>query len=449
MPAITDSPSSLAQAPDQPVSAAAHSPRPVIEASGLGKCYHVYARPVDRLKQAVFRSSRYYREFWALRDVSLTVAEGEALGIIGRNGSGKSTLVQIIAGTLAPTEGNATVRGQVAALLELGAGFNREFTGRENVYLAGTLRGLSRPEVDELFPRIAAFADIGDFVDQPVKTYSSGMYVRLAFAVSAHVRPEVLIVDEALAVGDIFFQQKCHKFMKESLRGVTRIIVSHDLNAIATHCDRVLVLDQGRAVHLGEPLEAIAAYTRLVHAERFGPRRTAAPARAFVGANQSRNDGPWVPVGEVDAGGAEGVRITRVAFTDEAGSAVVALQPGDPFFGHYEMSVDGPQADLIFGVMINDRFGKPVCGDNSMSLDRRGVELPAAGTYRVRLEYRWPALRPGEYTATFGVGRGDDAVQHTVLSWAHNAIAVRGISPRQPVHGLFTNPLRSIEVTPA
>jgi ABC-type polysaccharide/polyol phosphate transport system ATPase subunit len=185
----------------------------------LGKVYQIYDRPQDRLKQALWRWRRqFYREFWALRHVSLDVRRGETLGIIGRNGSGKSTLLQIICGTLTPSEGSAEVHGRLSALLELGAGFNPEFTGRENVYLAAAMLGLSRGQIDAIYDQIVAFADIGEFIDQPVKTYSSGMYVRLAFAVAISVEPEILIVDEALAVGDIFFQQKCMRHMRDELR---------------------------------------------------------------------------------------------------------------------------------------------------------------------------------------------------------------------------------------
>lgn len=421
---------------------------PAIEAAGVGKCFRVYDRPIDRLKQALWRRRSFFREFWALRGVSLTLRRGEALGVIGRNGSGKSTLLQIIAGTLAPTEGSVAVHGKVAALLELGAGFNREFTGRENVYVAGALRGLTRPQVDELYPAIAEFADLGDFIDQPVKTYSSGMYVRLAFAVSAHVTPDILVVDEALAVGDVFFQQKCHRFMADRLRDTTRIMVSHDLRAIAAHCERVVVLDRGRVVFEGPPREAIACYTGLVHREHFGASSPAPAQGDVAGPNRAerRGDIPWVTLR--DDGRAGPIVIERVAVTDHADGPVGVLKPGDEFACCYLVHAREAIDNLIFGVMVNDRLGNPVCGDNSVSLPDGLVSLPAPGRYVVRLEYRWPELHPGDYTATFGVGRGTDALRHDILSWAQNAVALRGVSPHRPVHGMFTNPLRRLEVTP-
>lgn len=440
---------------------------PMVELCGVGKCYQIYKHPADRLKQALTRwRKRYYREFWAVRDLSLSVSRGESLGIIGRNGSGKSTLVQMIAGTLTPTTGSVRVRGQISALLELGAGFNPEFTGRENIYLAGSIRGMSRRRVNELFDDIVAFADIGDFLDQPVKTYSSGMYVRLAFAVAAQVRPEILVVDEALSVGDIFFKQRCHKYMQEDLAETTKLLVTHDLNAVATHCDRAVVMSGGRMVFDGTPLDAIAYYTKIMHTERFaasgqsggvrGGGQSGGPgggAGSFRGANTGAPAGdgadtlPWVEVEDASRGGAGEIVIRRVAIADADGVAIQAIQPGDPFSCHFELDVTASKRDLLFGVTINDRFGKTVCGDNSLSLPHGSVDCPEPGRYRVQADFVWPEMQPGEYTATFGVGEGTHAHHHTVQCWAHNVVALTAIAPRRPVHGMFTNPMKDVRVT--
>ncbi|MEH2361251.1 ABC transporter ATP-binding protein [Nostoc sp.] len=224
-----------------------------ITLNNVSKCYKRYARPVDRLKELLLPGKTYAQEFWALRDVSFEVIKGETMGIIGRNGAGKSTLLQVICGTLTPTSGELQVNGRVAALLELGAGFNPEFTGRENVYMNGAIMGLSRQEVDERFDQIAAFADIGDFIDQSVKTYSSGMYVRLAFASAIHVYPDILIVDEALAVGDMFFQAKCMARMRKMMdSGVTVLFVSHDIGSVKSLCQRCAFIEHGQLINIGK-----------------------------------------------------------------------------------------------------------------------------------------------------------------------------------------------------
>jgi lipopolysaccharide transport system ATP-binding protein len=241
----------------------------VVAIENAGKCYHMYGSPADRLKQAALRftGKRYYEEFWAVRGVTAAIRRGEAVGIVGRNGSGKSTLLQMVAGTLAPTEGSVHVAGRIAALLELGSGFNPEFTGRENVYLNAAILGLTRAQTDERFDAIAGFADIGAFIDQPVKTYSSGMMVRLAFAVQVQVDPDVLIVDEALAVGDALFQKRCFQRLEElRSRGVTLLFVSHDQESVRTLTDRAILLDQGRVAISGTSAEVVLEYRKLLHA---------------------------------------------------------------------------------------------------------------------------------------------------------------------------------------
>jgi lipopolysaccharide transport system ATP-binding protein len=250
----------------------------VVDARGVGKCYHIYDRPSHRLLQGVVGSSRrYYREFWALRGADLQVRRGQTVGLIGRNGSGKSTFLQMIAGTLTPTEGSIQVNGRVAALLELGSGFNPEFTGRENVYLNAAILGLSKEEVDASLDRILAFADIGAFIDQPIRSYSSGMVVRLAFAVQAQVHPQLLIVDEALSVGDAKFQAKCFARLKQLKDdGASILLVSHSADQIVQHCEFAQLLDSGRVLRHGRPKDVINAYYNLL----FGSGDNNAPAPA-------------------------------------------------------------------------------------------------------------------------------------------------------------------------
>ncbi|MBY8031468.1 ABC transporter ATP-binding protein [Vibrio fluvialis] len=246
-----------------------------IKVDNLGKCFQIYDNPKDRLKQFFVppvkkffnqKSHQYYSEFWALKDLSFEIKKGESFGVVGRNGSGKSTLLQIITGTLFQTEGELNVNGRIAALLELGSGFNPEFTGRENVYLNGMLVGLTKSEIDDRFDDIAAFADIGDHLEQPVKTYSSGMLVRLAFAVQVQLKPDILIVDEALAVGDALFQKRCYQRMEQLTNdGVTLLFVSHDQESVRTLTEKSILLNNGKIVAHGTSSEVLISYRKLLH----------------------------------------------------------------------------------------------------------------------------------------------------------------------------------------
>lgn len=259
-----------------------------VHVSNLGKCYQIYDKPNDRLKQAIYprlqrllrkQPKQYFREFWALKDVSFEVKKGETMGIIGRNGSGKSTLLQLICGTLTPTCGTIQNNGRVAALLELGSGFNPEFTGRENVYMNASILGLSPEEIDARYDDIVAFADIGDFIDQPVKTYSSGMMVRLAFAVQAQVCPDILVIDEALAVGDVKFQAKCFDRLKRLKDdGASILLVTHSSEQIVTHCSRALLLESGQIMGNGQPLTVVNRYMDIL----FGKEKISSEAEVSL-----------------------------------------------------------------------------------------------------------------------------------------------------------------------
>lgn len=243
-----------------------------IRVTNLAKCYNIYNSPGDRLKQFILprirhvvckNEKQYFREFWALKDVSFEIKKGETVGIIGRNGSGKSTLLQLICGTLNPTTGSIQTNGRVAALLELGSGFNPEFTGRENIYLNGSILGFSQREIDERLDSILDFADIGDFIDQPVKTYSSGMYVRLAFSIQANVDPDILIIDEALAVGDAYFVHRCmERFNQLKMKGVTIIFVSHDASSVKRLCNKAIYLHAGGVAYYGDSTTVVDNYLR-------------------------------------------------------------------------------------------------------------------------------------------------------------------------------------------
>ena len=253
-----------------------------IQVRNIWKTFAIYDKPIDRLKQMLFGrfGKRYFTEFHALKDISFDVKRGECVGIVGRNGAGKSTLLQIITGTLQPTSGAVAVHGRVAALLELGSGFNMEFTGRENVYMNASILGLAKDEIDANFQAIVDFADIGDFIDQPVKTYSTGMLLRLAFAVIAHVDADILIVDEALAVGDAFFQQKCMRFIRKFKEEHTILFVSHDTASVVNLCDRAVLLSHGELVTQGVSREVTDQYLQMLYAEQQDTQGTSAAGDA-------------------------------------------------------------------------------------------------------------------------------------------------------------------------
>ncbi|HSL39860.1 MAG TPA: ABC transporter ATP-binding protein, partial [Desulforhopalus sp.] len=300
------------------------------------KKFCLYKRNVYRVIEALFPIKRqYHTPFMALNGVDLQVRRGETVGIIGRNGSGKSTLLQVICGILQPTEGEVAVAGRISALLELGAGFNPEFNGRDNIYLSTSIMGLSKQETDERFERIVDFADIGEFIDQPVKMYSSGMFVRLAFATAISIDPDILIVDEALAVGDIFFQQKCMNHMKQMMATKTIVLVSHDMQAVSSLCDRVIVMERGEKLFDGATAEGIALYTRLVHDELFEQEehkvangRDIPPAIGQRLMQLEADFARWLPVADSSRGGGGAVSILRVSMTKD-GAIFKTVEPGE------------------------------------------------------------------------------------------------------------------------
>jgi ABC-type polysaccharide/polyol phosphate transport system ATPase subunit len=418
-----------------------------IRVENLTKVYQLYESHADRVKEAFHpRRKKYHRPFHALSDVTLSVARGEFVGIIGRNGSGKSTLLQLITGILQPTSGTIEVSGQISALLELGAGFNPEFTGRENVYLNGSILGIAREHIDSSFAAIETFAGIGEFIDQPVKTYSSGMFVRLAFAIAIHINPEILIVDEALAVGDMFFQQKCIRHMEEHMAHCTKVLVTHDMHAVANLCKRVFVLDMGRLVFTGAPLEGIEYYTKAIHNEMYRTMlpSTDAPEISAVSRAAERGDG-WIAVDSEATAGAGEVKITHVRALDEDKQPAVTATAGDrlsiEMLVHSSREID----NIIFGYTLKDRVGNGICGDNSLSLIGSQYRLPP-GKSHVSLTISWPDIQPDEYLITLGIGQGSHPLNHVIQCWAHNVLLVKALGTGRVVHGIFTNPLLSCEM---
>lgn len=426
---------------------------PIIHIQDVTKTYSLYASHADRIKEAFhpFRK-KYHHPYHALKDFSLDIYQGEFVGIIGRNGSGKSTLLQLMSNILQPTTGSVSVIGNISALLELGAGFNPEFTGRENVFLNASILGIEQSEAERIFPKIIEFADIGEFIDQPVKTYSSGMYVRLAFAVAISVKPDILIVDEALAVGDIFFQQKCIRYMEEEMKGCTKVLVTHDMHAVMNLCERVVVLDDGRSAFIGPPLESVEYYTKTVHNELFAVSESSsnddAEALEKTGTGAvaiDRNDTAWVKVQAESVGGASEVIIKKASLTTTEKETVAAVKYKDLLLIRMQLEIKNDIAKPIFGYMVKDRVGNGICGDNSLSLPGR-MEPLQKGVCTISFTISWPDIAPDDYLITLGVGQGDHPLHHVIQCWAHNVLLVKAICPGNVVHGLFTNSLLSCEV---
>jgi lipopolysaccharide transport system ATP-binding protein len=357
-------------------SATRESVVPAVRAEHVTKIYRLYGDPRDRLKEMLLGrfGRRFGRDFLALQDVSFELAPGERLGLIGLNGSGKSTLLQILAGTLAPSAGEARINGRVAALLELGSGFNPDYTGRENIYLNASLHGLSREETDRRFDAIAAFADIGGFLDQPVKTYSSGMFMRVAFAVTTSVDADVLLIDEALAVGDIFFTQKCFRHLHSLIeQGVAIILVSHDMNAVSQFCNSVLLLHRGRTMFHGDPTAGIRTYYAI---ERTGTLRpvsgsTSAEATLAPDAASDADIPDWprpdafLPLDRIESIGS-GARCTAIAICDDQGEPARVFEMGQTAVFFFEFVVDEDLDVPMAGVEIFNERNIVVHGKNSL-----------------------------------------------------------------------------------
>jgi teichoic acid transport system ATP-binding protein len=352
-----------------------------ISIRNLSKCFHMYNRNRDRLKQILsFGKKKYYRDFWALRDVSFDIKRGQTVGIIGRNGSGKSTILQIIAGTLTQTQGEVQVKGRIAALLELGSGFNPEFTGRENVIMSGAILGFSAKEMEQKLPLIEAFAEIGEFIDQPVKVYSSGMYVRLAFACAINVDPDILVIDEALAVGDAQFQLKCIEKLKSFKReGKTILFVSHDIYQVRNFCDEAIWMMNGK-VHLRGEVFAVTE-----------------PYQDFMKYDAVQDDHAVMEQKDTSKGI---VSVNRAYCVDEQGKEKSDFVFGEPINVIVDYTLHSPIEGLVGGVILFDKQNTYVCGLNT-KLDNKA--LPSKpGRYKLELKYNDVNLLPNTYYVSVG-----------------------------------------------
>jgi len=441
------------------------------------KCFQIYATPGQRLKQFVLPRLRrwlglserqYYREFWALRGVDFEVRKGQTVGIVGRNGSGKSTLLQMICGTLRPTQGHIEVQGRVAALLELGSGFNLEFTGRENVFFNASVLGQSEEKTQERFAAIEAFADIGDFIDQPVKTYSSGMLVRLAFAVIAHVDADILVIDEALAVGDAFFTQKCMRFLRGFMAHGTVLFVSHDTAAVKGLCNHAIWLDGGQVRESGSPKDVSEHYLQAFYEAQQGESspeqqvsHKAEHARAllavpdaarqdqrlpYLNASNLRNDLRLFSFSaDAPAFGQGGSKVLSVQLCDQAGAPLAWAVGGEEVALHIDALALQDLHQPIVGFVVKDRLGQALFGDNTyLAYADRPHACPVGELLRARFVFQMPRLPVGDYSITIAIADGTQQ-EHVQHQWIFDALTFRSESTSASA-GLVGIPMACIEL---
>jgi lipopolysaccharide transport system ATP-binding protein len=436
-----------------------------VAVSGLSKCYHIYETPRDRLKQfllpqlgKIFGSNQrqYYTEFWALRDISFKVRRGETVGIIGRNGSGKSTLLQIICGTVAPTSGVVETGGRVAALLELGSGFNPEFSGRQNIYMNAAVLGLGKAEVDARFNQIVAFSELQAYIDQPVKTYSSGMVMRLAFSVAINVNPDILIVDEALSVGDELFQRKCFskiEALKES--GATILFVSHSGGAIVELCDHAILLDVGEKLSIGTPKTVVGKYQKFLYASEkkkhllrekmlatasdydsgstttsFFDKKAVDSADSPIDDNKSKTNSDYYDPGlkptTTISYQSLGAIIEDIQMTTLEGKAVNWLTKGRIYRYQYTVSFQKPVKNVRFGMVVKATNGTVIGGSGAFIQNEDATEIEPGSKFRVDFRFHC-YLNPGQYflnAGCKGTVDGEERFLHRIV----DAMTIRVLS---------------------
>lgn len=425
-----------------------------ITVSDVTKIYRLYEKPIDRLKETLSPTHKnYHRDFYALNGISFDVKKGETVGIIGTNGSGKSTILKIITGVLTPTSGSLKVNGVISALLELGAGFNMDYTGIENIYMNGTMMGFSRKEMDEKLEDILEFADIGDFVYQPVKTYSSGMFVRLAFALAINVEPEILIVDEALSVGDVFFQAKCYRRMEEIRQnGTTILMVTHDMGAIIKYCDQVVVLNKGNFIAQGEPGKMVDLYKKILanqmddlselndfSGEKAISRKEAAKdlpkglMKEKLTVNPNRTE-----YGDKKA------EIVDFGLLDERGNVTNLLLKGEYFSIRERIRFHGEIKTPIFTYTIKDKRGADLTGTNTMYEAADVKAVKSGDEYEVEFKQKM-TLQGGEYLLSMSC-TGFENGEHVVYHRLYDIVSITVISNKNTVGVYDMEPEVSLEL---
>lgn len=452
-----------------------------VSIKNISKCYQIYEKPNDRLKQGLFSlaarlcpvdtikqrlrslAQNSSKQYWALHDVSFELKKGETLGIIGRNGSGKSTLLQILCGTLNPTHGEIVINGRVAALLELGSGFDPEYTGRENIYMNGQLLGLSKNEVDARIDDIIAFADIGDFIEQPVKTYSSGMFVRVAFAVIAHVDADILVIDEALAVGDAFFTQKCMRFLRGFMEKGTILFVSHDTAAIKSLCQNAIWLEKGRTQLNGSAKDVSEQYLAAFYEATQRPPVTVQASSPvvskvlavekkdlrlnWINSSNLRND---IQVFEFDqyanSFGTKEAKIVSVELHDHDMNPLSWIVGGERVVLSVVAAVARDIYSPILGFYIKDKLGQVLFGDNTyLTYSEQPLSVQSNVKICAEFEFNMPILPKGDYSVCVAIAIGTNET-HTQLEWVHDAMILRSESSSATT-GLIGIPMQNIGIS--
>jgi len=388
-----------------------------IKVNSVNKSYRLYDKPQDRLKE-VFNlfKKKYYHEFNALRDINFEIKKGETVGVIGKNGAGKSTLLKIITNVLTPTSGFVETHGKISSLLELGAGFNPELSGIENIFLNGILMGYSEDEMKLKQEAIIEFADIGEFIQQPVKSYSSGMFARLAFSVAINVKPDILIVDEALSVGDIFFQQKCFNYIKTKLDNVTKILVTHDMASLTQMADRVIVIDKGSVMYDGEPLEAIKVYQQDEH-RKINYKVENDIIQSYDNCTISALN----TISEENLTGLLEIKIIGHMFlVNGEPNEVVNENDNVELLLDVQSSRDS-KGRCVLGLLFRDKQAQMVFGENTLQHNLQNIDIKK-GLSRIGIKFKWPSIRRGEYTYTPGIGEvnPDNDLEHNIQCWANN-----------------------------
>lgn len=410
-----------------------------ISVKDLKKVYPLYKNKMGKVKEALSLSGKsYHDDFHALRGISFEVEKGECVGIIGLNGSGKSTLLKILTEVITQTEGEIEINGKVSALLELGAGFNPEYTGMQNIYLNTMLMGYTRKETDGKIAQIIEFADIGDFIYQPVKVYSSGMYVRLAFAIAVTVEPDILIIDEALSVGDVFFQQKCYRKIKEFAGRSTVLIVSHDLNAITKFCRRMIVMDQGQIVYDGESKEAVSCYFGIKQG-RYRQEPSQSIREVEVDFEKYKEPDRNIYSGHMD------VVISRFFYDVNGQDYAEYCTEGDNVHIWMLTEARRPVEDVIVGYQVRDKYGNEIFGETSLTSHVDSFPL-AAGKNLISFTVVWPEVREGDYFITLGIGEGSEVLNQVEQCWLNNALHLIGTTRDKTIFGIFNHEMEEFEI---